>query len=201
MKSLLLALSVLMAVTSAQAANRIESWKSGKETLKFVERDADGLFKRWGTLKVEHWNDRDDRSDWVARKADGTFVTGYVGHIEKMKIGKGGQEHSCLVIRDARGEFVTWEDLEKDVTAGWENDRTNGWRYVVRYKGQFLNLGKAKYENWNGYKYDVLVVRDTEDSRNNGKILTWIGGEKSPRDGRVYYKDPASGKFISIRAN
>lgn len=191
---MLLVLTSIFGLSSAVAAPQIEAWKKG-EKLVFADRNVQGQFVGWGELRLESWNDGDDKSEWVARKANGQFVTGYKGALEKFKVAKSAKERTRLVIRKANGQFVTWADMDKFLTAGWERWE-NGWVYVIRYNGQFVNWAKAKFEKWAGFG-DVLVVRDSSDCQNNGKILTWIAAEKVGN--RAFYRDPKSGRFIAAK--
>lgn len=197
-------LVLLMMISSAAFANKgkIEAWKNG-EKVKFVVREDDGTFVSFGDLKNESWNDGDNTSEWVARKADGTLVTGYTGKLEKFKVsGKNiKKEQQRLVVRNKRGELVTWIAMDKFLDAGFERmdtdkDGDKETVYVVRYNGRFVNWAKAKLETWDNYKDQVLVVRDTNDDSNNGKLMAWIPAEKMS-NGQKIYRDPASGQFLS----
>lgn len=195
----------ILASLPAEAGSRIEAWKNGKEIV-FVERDAQGRFERSGELKLENWRGTDDRSEWVARYPDGTLVTGYKGYLEKFKLDGKRRESLRLVIRNADGQLVTWLAVDDLISAGFErieldrgNARDNCRKetvYVIRYNGKLLNWAKAKLESWANFEHPVLVVRDTEDSINNGKLLAWIAPEET-RDGRVIYRDPETGEFVS----
>lgn len=176
------------------AASKIEAWKNGEE-LVFVDRDAKGLFQGYGQLHSESWNDGDDVSEWVARRANGQLVTGYKGHLEKFKVAGMKKEQLRLVIRNKSGAFVTWKAVDELFTSGFES--FNGQTvYVVRYNGKFVNWAKAHLESWSNYNNDVLVVRDTQDGSNNGKILSYIPAE-TMLNGQVVYRDPETGKFVS----
>lgn len=199
-------LALLMVISSAAFASKgkIEAWKGG-EKIKFVIREDDGTFVSMGTLKNESWNDGDNTSEWVARKKDGTLVTGYKGKLEKFKVNtqnsKIKKEQQRLVIRNSRGEMVTWIAMDKYLDSGFERmdtdkDGDKETVYVVRFKGQFVNWAKAKLESWDNYKDKVLVVRDTEDDQNNGKLLAWLPAEKMS-NGQKIYRDPVSGQFVS----
>lgn len=197
-------LALLMVISSAAFASKgkIEAWKKG-EKIQYVVREDDGTFVSFGELSNESWNDGDDTSEWVARKKDGTLVTGFKGKLEKFKVkGKAvKKEQQRLVIRNARGEMVTWIAMDKFLESGFERmdtdkDGDKETVYVVRYKGQFVNWAKAKLESWDNYTDKVLVVRDTEDDKNNGKLLAWIPAEKMS-NGQKIYRDPASGQFLS----
>jgi hypothetical protein len=196
----LIGLLLLISCVSVWAGSKIESWKNGEE-LKFVIRDTQGRFVSYGQLTLENWNDADNRSEWIARKADGTFVTGFKGHLEKFNLKTSVLEKIRLVIRNAKGEFVTWRAIDEDLTAGFERmdldrDGDKETVYVLRYKNRFVNWAKARLENWKNLKYPVLVVRDTADSSNNGKLLAWIAAEKTT-NGKLIYRDPETGKFVS----
>lgn len=199
MKKLMIGLFTFVLSFSAFAGDhpRIEEWKS--EGLVYAVRDDAGRFQGWGQLELESWDDGDDVSEWVARRSDGTFVTGYTGRLEKFRVKNSGpRERTRLVIRNARGRFVTWQDMDKALSAGWERNRDGSWRYVIRYKGRFVNWSNGSLEDWgNQYEGPVLVVRDTNDGRNNGKILTWIAPEKVGR--ALRYRDPATGRFIATK--
>jgi hypothetical protein len=196
----LIGLLLLISCVSVWAGSKIESWKNGEE-LKFVIRDTQGRFVSYGQLTLENWNDADNRSEWIARKADGTFVTGFKGHLEKFNLKTSVLEKIRLVIRNAKGEFVTWRAIDEDLTAGFERmdldrDGDKETVYVLRYKNRFVNWAKARLENWKNLKYPVLVVRDTADSSNNGKLLAWIAAEKTTNE-KLIYRDPETGKFVS----
>ena len=87
MKSFLLGLSLLVGLAAqAGTSYQIESWDSGEE-LKLVLRNDQGQFEGHGTLSLESWNDGDETSEWIARRADGTLVAGaYKGKLEKFKV-------------------------------------------------------------------------------------------------------------------
>ena len=194
-------LSLMLLVSSvAFAGNRIEEWKNG-EAIRFVVRTDEGRFVSHGELTLESWNDGDDVSEWVARKADGSFVTGFKGRLEKFRVSNSRTEETRLVVRNAKGQLVTWKAVDSLLNAGFESidlDR-NGTKetvYVIRYNGRFVNWAKAKLERWNGISTPVLVVRDTQDSGNNGKLLAWIAGERTTT-GQVVYRDPETGRFVS----
>jgi len=190
----------LLASLSVFAGPRLEAWEQGKE-IRFVQRDDRGAFMGFGTLQLENWNKTDDRSEWVARHADGTFVTGYKGYLEKFKVKGMPKEENRLVMRNKKGQFVTWLAMDELLTSGYEamdvnRDGKKDTVYVIRYNGKFVNWAKAKLENWSNQKYPVLVVRDTADSKNNGKILSYITAEVLS-NGRVIYRDPETGRFVS----
>lgn len=185
-------LVMLLGGLQGAAAGQIEAWKSG-ESIRYVDRNDKGQFVGWGELRLESWSS-DERSVWVARRSDGTFVTGFKGKLEKFRIDRGKPERTRLVIRDRKGQFVTWADLDAKLSAGWEKWDDNSWRYVVRYQGKFVNWAKPKLEIWLGFG-TVLVVRDSSDGENNGKLLTWVAPEMI--GSRTMYRDPRSGKFIA----
>ncbi|MBY0516967.1 MAG: hypothetical protein K2P81_08670 [Bacteriovoracaceae bacterium] len=194
----LLALALLVS-SVAFAGSKIEDWKNG-EGIKFVVRSDDGRFVTYGELTNESWNDGDDVSEWVARRADGTFVTGYKGKLEKFKV-KGPKEELRLVIRNAKGMMVTWKAVDSLFSSGFEMMDLNGdgkkeTVYVMRYQGRFVNWAKAKLESWSNVKTPVLVVRDSADAGNNGKLLAWIAGEKTST-GKIVFRDPETGRFVS----
>lgn len=199
MKLFTLLMGLVLSV-SAFAGNRIEAWKNGKEIV-FVERNAKGQFIRSGELRLENWNGTDDRSEWIARFADGSFVTGYKGYLEKFKADGKKLEELRLVIRNSDGQFVTWLAINDLISSGFEKmdydrDGKKETIYAIRYNGKLLNWAKAKLENWGSFELPVLVVRDTADSKNNGKLLAWIAAEKTS-DGRIIYRDPETGRFVS----
>lgn len=183
----------------AYAGSKIEDWKNG-EGIKFVIRTDEGRFVSHGELMIESWNDGDNTSEWIARRADGTFVTGFKGKLEKFKV-KASKEELRLVIRNAKGMMVTWKAVNDLFKAGFELidlDR-NGKKetvYVIRYQGRFINWAKARLEKWGNMKLPVLVVRDSADAGNDGKLLAWIAGEKTA-SGKVVYRDPETGRFVS----
>ena len=90
--------------------SKVESWKGGDE-LRYVVRDSNGLFKQWGYLSLESWNDGNDRSIWTARHSDGTFVTGFKIYTEKFRIKLGAKEHLRLVIRNSKGILLHGQRL------------------------------------------------------------------------------------------
>lgn len=184
--------SIVLLTSAAFAAHpRIEDWKSGGLT--YTVRDDQGRFEAIGKLSLESWNDGDNISEWVVRKADGTFVTGYTGKLEKFRISKSKPQQIRLVIRDSNGRFVTWEPMDEKLTTGWERQQNGDWRYVIRYEGKYVNWAQGKIETWANIG-KVLVVRDTADDQNNGQILTWIAPEVI--NGVEKYRDPATGRFI-----
>ena len=180
----------------------IEQWK-GDNGLKFVYRSENGQFKSWGTLSFDTWSD-DEESVWSARLANGKFVTGYKGHTEKFDVGT-GKEELRVVIRNKNGQFVTWKSLDKLVSSQFDSWDINGdgdkeTVYGLRYNGKFLNWAPATLEKWENFKKPVLVVRDSADGENNGKLLAWIAPaiyKSGPNKGKAYYKDPETGKFVS----
>ncbi len=193
----LIALALALS-TNAFAASKIESWMNG-ESIPFVVRDVHGRFVSHAELTSEQWYE-DDTSVWVARKANGRFVTGYTGKIEKFRVAGMSREQQRLVIRDARGQFVTWQSVDDRLTAGFEQidldrDGDRETVYVIRHEGRFVNWAKAELEEWSNFEHPVLVVRDSADGRNNGKLLAWIAGEELS-NGNVVYRDEA-GRFIS----
>ena len=69
--------------------------------------------------------------------------------------------------------------------------------YVVRYKGQFVNWAPAHLESWANQEHPVLVVRDTADGSNNGKLMTYVVATELA-GGQLVYRNPANGQFLSI---
>lgn len=184
---------VLGLSTSVFAKSKVETWKNGEE-LRYVVRDANGLFEQWGYLSLESWNDGSDQSVWTARHADGTFATGFKGYTEKFKIKAGAKEQMRLVIRNAKGHFVAWTTLDDKVTArlekmDYDQDGKQETIFAVRMNGKLLNWAPAKLEQWNNFAEPVLVVRDSADAGNNGKLLAWIAPEKMA-NGNVVYRMP-----------
>jgi hypothetical protein len=176
----------------------IEEWK-GKDGIKFVYRNSAGQFQSWGTLEFESWSS-EEKSQWVARLDNGKFVTGFTGELEKFEVG-GDKEQLRVVFRNAEGEFVTWKAMDDLITGGFESmdldgDKDGETVYVLRYRGKFVNWAKAQLETWKNFDNKVLVVRDSEDGKDNGKILAWIAPEKV-KGGNVVYRDPATGRFVS----
>ncbi len=190
-------LSALMLLSSFNvfAGTRIESWKRNSNPLMVVVRDDGGRFISMGELHSENWSDDDARSNWTARTGRGQFITGYTGTIEKFAVPGQRRESSRLVIRDQRQRFVTWIGVDEQMTSGLESfgGKTN---YVVRYEGRIVNRAVARLENWRGQALPVLVARDTADGRNNGKLLAWIPAERLA-NGRVVYRNPDNGQFVS----
>lgn len=179
----------------------LEKWKSDNKQVRFVVRDEDGVFARWGILTLESWNDNDPEvSEWVARRENGTFVSGgYKGKLEKFKVAGHDREEYRVVFRK-KGQFVTWVAIDDLITSKWErwrNPRTGieEGRYVVRYNGQLVNHSTAKLENWQNYEHPVLVARDTADAGNNGKLLSWIAPQLKS-NGIVYYMNPDDSKEL-----
>lgn len=202
MKSLVLVLSLLFGLAAqAGASYKIENWESGEE-LKLVLRNDAGQFVGHGTLQLESWNDRDETSEWIARRADGTLVAGaYKGKLEKFKVQGLKKEQVRLVIRNAKGHFITWVAMDDKLTTGFEKmdidrDGKKETVYVVRYQGKFVNWAPAKLESWGNFEHPVLVVRDTADGQNNGKIMTYIAPEVQS-NGTVKYRNPKTGRFLS----
>jgi hypothetical protein len=188
----------------ASTKSRIEEWSD--QGIRFVIRSEEGLFESYGTLRVESWNDGDNKSEWIARREDGTLVTGgYKGNLEKFKLSGFKKERNRLVIRNSQGHFVTWKDMDAKLDASWsawdtDRDGKKDTVYVIRYNGKFINWAKAKQEDWDNYSKPVLVVRDSSDDDNNGKLLSWIAPQtfrSGPREGQVYYKHPVTKQFLS----
>jgi hypothetical protein len=200
-KTFFITLVLLNLISSAFASSRIEDWR-GADELRFVVRDEVGLFQSWGTFELESWEDGDSISEWVARREDGTLVTGsYKGRLEKFKLKGERKERTRLVIRNSKGHFVTWAPMDDKLTVGFErrdidHDGDKESVYTIRYKGRFVNWAVAKLENWANYSQPVLVVRDSSDDHNNGKILTYVTPAVDSL-GRTYYKDPSTGHFLS----
>ena len=184
-----------------QSSNvRIESWRSG-EPLQIVLRNERGHFQSRGELFLESWNDGDDISEWVARDSHGRFITGYTGKLEKFNIAGFSREKVRLVIRNSNGQFVTWTAMDKFLKSGFEKmdidrDGKKETVYVTRFRGKFVNWAVAKLEFWANYEKPVLVVRDTADGINNGKLLTWVA-PLTLSSGATVYRDPESGEFLS----
>lgn len=202
MKSLLLAITLLLGLAAQAGTNyQIESWESGEE-LKLVLRNDQGQFAGHGTLSLESWNDGDETSEWIARRPDGTLVAGSTkGKLEKFKVKGLKREQQRLVIRNAKGHFVTWVSMNDKLTTGFEKfdydrDGKKETVYVIRYNGKFVNWAPAKLENWGNHAHPVLVVRDTADGQNNGKIMTYIAPEVHS-NGTVKYRNPETGRFLS----
>ena len=202
MKNLMILITMMFALNSmAEVSYQIEQWQGGKE-LKLVLRNEKGLFASHGTLSLESWNDGDETSEWIARRADGTLVSGnYKGKLEKFAIAGLDKEQTRLVIRNSKGHFVTWIAMDELLVAGFEKmdydrDGKKETIYAVRYNGQFVNWAPAKLENWANYEHPVLVVRDTADGSNNGKILSYIAPEVT-ENGTVVYRNPETGRFVS----
>lgn len=203
MKNLVLFISLVLSFQIfADFSYRVERWESG-DTLSFVIRNERGQFAGHGTLRLESWNDGDQVSEWVARRNDGTLVTGgYKGRLEKFSVRGLEREATRLVIRNSKGHFVTWVAVDEFLTSGFERmdfdrDGKKESIYVVRYKGQFVNWAPAKLEDWGSQEQPVLVVRDTNDGVNNGKIMTYVVGTQL-ESGHVVYRDPKTGRFLSI---
>lgn len=203
MKNLILLIALL--ITSqvfADFSYRIEKWENGDD-LSFVIRDDNGRFAGHGTLRLESWNDNDETSEWVARRQDGTLVTGgFKGKLEKFVVRGLEREQTRLVIRNSKGRFVTWISMDEELTSGFERmdydrDGKKESVYVVRYRGQFVNWAPARLETWANQEHPVLVVRDTADGTNNGKIMTYVVATEL-RNGNVAYRNPANGQFLSI---
>jgi hypothetical protein len=199
MRFIIFCLTLLFSFTTF-AGSKIEAWKNG-ETIQCVIRDEQGRFMTRAELSLESWNDADKISEWVARKADGTFITGYKGYLEKFKVRAQSREDLRLVIRNSKGSFITWKAVDDLMTAGFERmdldrDGNKETIYAIRYNNRLVNWAKAKLESWKNMKYPVLVVRDSADSKNNGKLLAWIAAEKLS-SGKLIYRDPETGRFVS----
>lgn len=202
MKNFILLIALFLTTQAfADFSYRIEKWEGGEE-LSFVIRDEQGRFKGHGTLALESWNDGDETSEWVARRKDGTLVSGgYKGKLEKFVVRGMDREQTRLVIRNGLGHFVTWVAMDELLTSKFERmdydrDGKKETVYVIRYKGQFVNWAPAKLENWANQEHPVLVVRDTADGKNNGKIMTYVVA-KEVAGGRLIYRDGETGKFLS----
>ncbi|MBY0383706.1 hypothetical protein K2X05_00990 [bacterium] len=188
MKGLLIALAMVFSLNTFAAA-QFEIWE-GKEVV-FVARDEQGRFTdTQATLSIESWDNSSETSVWVARASNGRFLARYTGKLEKFSVGS-GNEQSRIVMRDNNGQFITWIAVDELLTAGWENWKNEGWVYVIRYNGKFINWAKGNEEYWTGYG-EVLVVRDSNDGSNNGKILTWM-----LPDAAGNYHDPVTGQFLT----
>lgn len=188
MKSLLVLFGVLFSLSSF-AGVKFEIWE-GKKVM-FVARDEAGRFiDAQATLTIESWDNSAEMSYWIARDSGGRFLTRYKGKIEKFSVGS-GNEQSRIVMRNDKGQFITWIAVDELLTTGWENWKGEGWVYVIRYNGQFVNWSKGVVESWDGYG-DVLVVRDSNDGTNNGKILTWM-----LPDANGNFHDPVTGQFLT----
>ena len=97
------------------------------------------------------------------------------------------------MIREAKTKrFVTWIPMDEHLTVGWEM-WSKGPRYVIRWNGKFVNWSKPQLETWANYEQPVLVVRDTADGKNNGKIMTWIPATKK---GNTYVYKNESGVIL-----
>ncbi len=202
--------------TLSNAGDRLEKWRT--KGLVFAERNDDGEFVRWGKLTLESWNDETQQSSWVARHDDGTFVSGYRGRLEKWEV-KGGKQVERLVVRNAEEQWVTWVPMENNVTEGWENwdfgddDSRSGWYYVVRLHVDGtppLILDNVRVsterslETWKGWRWKVLVVRDTSDGQQNGQILTWLPGQYDRRangEKWIEYRTPKGQWITSYKLN
>ena len=202
MKNLIVLITLLItAQTFANFSYRIERWESGEE-LTFVIRDEQGRFKAHGTLSLESWNDGDETSEWVARRANGSLVSGsFKGKLEKFVVAGMDREQTRLVIRNSKGHFVTWTAMDDLLTSSFERmdidrDGKKEAVYVTRYRGKFVNWAPARLENWGNQEHPVLVVRDTNDARNNGKLLTYILATVL-ENGTIIYRDHETGRFLS----
>jgi hypothetical protein len=203
MKNLILLIALfLTSQVFADFSYRIEKWENG-DGLSFVIRNEQGQFAGHGTLRLESWNDGDETSEWVARRQDGTLVSGgYKGKLEKFVVRGLEREQTRLVIRNSKGHFVTWVSMDEELTSGFERmdydrDGKKESVYVVRYRGQFVNWAPARLETWANQEHPVLVVRDTADGSNNGKIMTYVVATEL-ENGRLAYRNPANGQFLSI---
>lgn len=186
----------------ADFSYRIEKWESGDD-LSFVIRDEAGRFAGHGTLRLESWNDDDQTSEWMARRKDGTLVTGgFKGKLEKFAVRGLEREATRLIIRNSKGHFVTWVAMDELLTSGFERmdydrDGKKESVFVVRYKGQFVNWAPAHLETWANQEHPVLVVRDTADGSNNGKLMTYVVATEL-ENGVLVYRNPANGQFLSV---
>ena len=174
---------------------QIESWRGGKE-IRFVVRNESGFFDTHGVLRLESWNDGDQTSEWVARRKDGTLVSGgYKGRLEKFKVKAGENEQIRLVIRNSKGWFVTWTSMEDKLSQKWEswkisNSKKREARFVIRDANGLVNHAKGRLENWGNFAHPVLVARDSYDDGNNGKILSWIAPKVNAKGDFVGYQNP-----------
>lgn len=202
MKNFIVFLALLFTAQSfADFTYRIERWESGEE-LTFVIRDEQGRFKSHGTLSLESWNDGDQTSEWVARKANGSLVSGsFKGKLEKFNVSGMDKEQTRLVIRNSKGHFVTWTSMDDLLSSKFERmdidrDGKKETVYVTRYRGLFVNWSVARLENWANQEHAVLVVRDTNDGRNNGKLMTYVVATEL-ENGQLVYRDAETGRFLS----
>ncbi len=150
----------------------------------------------------------------------GRFVTGLSGVIEKFAVKGAATEQMRIVFRNEQGEFVTWLGLNDKVTKGWnvvkdkETGEVTDWRYEIRWnKGSGLNgivnsvslratIDRLKaneddadkksgaFVKYDGRTCPSLVLRDTADGINNGKIVVVVPGVHKVRsDGQrwCYY--------------
>ncbi|HLD75221.1 MAG TPA: hypothetical protein VJB34_10025 [Bdellovibrionota bacterium] len=199
----LAALFVTPFFVKADDDSRLERWKN--EGLVFAVRDSETKeFVRWGRISLDTWKGEEE-SSWVVRTEDGRLRTGYRGRVENWET-TSGEQAKRLVVRNSKGHFVTWTPFEQDLREQWENDETNGWRYVVRHRasGRFVNVAKGELEVWKNWKNPVLVVRDSADGERNGQLVTFLPGRtETGRDGvtRIAYRVPAGqpegGQFIT----
>lgn len=127
----------------------------------------------------------------------GQFVTGMTGTLEKWDLGADRQAF-VLVFRDAEGQFVTWLNVDGQISRGWNTANVAGNvddRYEVRWAagtgelaGQLINWASldsaleadraAVFHNVQGKACPVLAIRDTYDAGNNGQILTTVQGTR-----------------------
>ena len=98
------------------------------------------------------------------------------------------------------GDFLKkWEFFGQD----------KGWMFVLRdaETGKFVDMAQGQLEFWAGYKFPVLVVRDTEYKSNlvhqTGQFLTYLKGQffsydyaNGTKETWFEYRDPDSKKWI-----
>ena len=199
MKSLVFVFISLFSLSAfAESAQQVAQRFSDTRVLTCTKRLDDGRLVESGTLRLEHWQNKVE-SQWACRRADGTFIYGATGELEKFRVQKGENERTRLVFRDGDGQFVTWMDFDQMLSAQWESYGRGNSRYVIRIRkglrtgGQIVNFAYGHVENWrDGRK--VCAVRETADGVGNGKLLTWVVSDQSG-----VFHDPVTGRYISCR--
>lgn len=197
-----------------------ESWKSNEMT-KYVARYNVGARKyEFRSFDRSFWEYNYRTRTWkkvtrthlnvISKSVGGRFVTGLTGQLEKWDI-NGSKNESVVIVFRSNGKFLTWKDVSDDLHAGWNRRKGTGWVYEVRYKagtpmaGELVNSASLTELLKNKKKAFVdytdrnickrLVVRDTDDAANNGKILTVVAGTYKRRtdgEGWCYYYAPPS---------
>lgn len=194
-----------------EAAIYPENW-NGEEMTQYVVRFTAGT----DLVEVKNWAFDSVTGEFFETTAEGAvvstlsvtpvggqFVTGLRGTLEKWDLG--GDTESVRVVFRKEGKFVTWVNVDAQITTGW-NTYVNAQgevrdRFEVRWAagtalgGQLINsvdvetMLKDKNKAFHmveGKACPVLAMRDTQDGINNGKFLTSVYGQRVARDGEYW---------------